>query len=289
MNVKPLRLCVKMRCMASDTPEEVVDFYNRGFERVRLRQGRARLELLRVQELLAKHLPPPPCVLVDVGGGAGIHATWLASHGYDVHLVDPVPLHIEQAREASAAQPDAPLISVSLADARALTFEDESLDAALLLGPLYHLPKRTDRIAALREAWRVLRPGGVLVAIAISRYAWLLDGLASGRVFTRPDALPRATQGIATGLMTNPEGDPGRFTTAYLHHQVDLEAEVREGGFEVDALLGVEGPGWLLQAFNEAWEDDARRETLLEIARLVEADRELIGASTHMLVVARRI
>lgn len=274
--------------MTFETPEEVVGFYSAGFERSRLRQGRARLELLRVRELLARHLPPAPAVVSDIGGGAGIHATWLARRGYQVHLVDPVPLHVEQAHEASAAQPDAPLASVSLGDARALPFEDASVDAALLFGPLYHLAQRTDRIAALTEARRVLRPGGLLVAIAISRYTWLLDGLAGGRVFTRPDALPRAVQGIATGLMTNPDRDPRRFTTAYLHRQADLESEVREGGFEVDALLGVEGPGWLLQAFNAAWDDAARRETLLEIARAVEAEREIIAASTHMLVVARR-
>jgi ubiquinone/menaquinone biosynthesis C-methylase UbiE len=273
--------------MAAETPEEVVDFYTRSSERNRLQQGRARLELLRVREILATRLPQAPAVAVDVGGGAGVHATWLARRGYEVHLVDPVPLHIEQARESSAAQPDAPLASVSLGDARALPFEDGSADAVLLLGPLYHLPERPDRIAALNEARRVLRPAGMLVGIAISRFAWLLDGLASGRVFIQPDALPRAAQGIAAGLMTNPDRDPRRFTTAYLHRQADLEAEVREGGFDVDALLGVEGPGWLLQAFNEAWDDRDRRETLLEVARLVEAERELIAASTHMLVVAR--
>ena len=50
----------------------------------------------------------------------------------------------------------------------------------------------------------MLRPGGVLVTIAISRYAWLLDGLASGRVFTRADALPRAVQGIDNGADDEP-------------------------------------------------------------------------------------
>ena len=111
-----------------ETPEEIVAFYSRGLERGRLQQGRPRLELLRVHEILASRLPPPPATVVDVGGGAGVHATWLARHGYEVHLVDPVPLHLEQAREASAAQADAPLASVSLGDARALALEDESVE-----------------------------------------------------------------------------------------------------------------------------------------------------------------
>jgi ubiquinone/menaquinone biosynthesis C-methylase UbiE len=273
---------------AVETPEEIIAFYGRGLERGRLQQGRPRLELLRVQEILEAWLPAPPSTVVDIGGGAGVHATWLARRGYDVHLVDPVPLHVEQAREASAGQADAPLASVSLGDARALALEGDSVDVALLFGPLYHLREREERLEALTEARRVLRAGGMLVAIAISRYTWLLDGLATGRVFRRPDALPRAMQGIETGLLTNPTRERGRFTTAYLHRPAELEAEVRDGGFRVDALLGVEGPGWLLQSFNEAWDDDARRSMLLEIARLVEGERDIIAASTHMLIVARR-
>ena len=68
--------------------------------------------------------------------------------------------------------------SATLGDARKLAFPDRSADAVLLLGPLYHLTERADRLAALREARRVLRPGGVVFAAAISRFASLLDGLA---------------------------------------------------------------------------------------------------------------
>ena len=48
--------------------------------------------------MLRRHLPGPPATVVDVGGGAGVHALWLSSLGYDVHLSDPVPLHVEQAK-----------------------------------------------------------------------------------------------------------------------------------------------------------------------------------------------
>ena len=47
----------------------------------------------------------------------------------------------------------------------------------MVLGPLYHLIERSDRILALREARRILRPAGVVVAAAISRYAGTIDGL----------------------------------------------------------------------------------------------------------------
>ena len=91
------------------------------------------MEFLRTQKLLADVLPPEPAVVLDVGGAAGAHAEPLAALGYEVHLIDPVPLHVEQARGVPG------LASVAVGDARALDWSDASVDAVLLLGPLYHL------------------------------------------------------------------------------------------------------------------------------------------------------
>src|SRR5690606_6644344 len=134
------------------------------------------LEFVRTQRLLARLLPAAPAVVLDVSGAAGVHAEPLAAQGYEVHLIDPVPLHIEQARAVPG------LASATLGDARALDWADDSVDAALLLGPLYHLTERSDRVRALAEARRVLRPGGVVAAAAISRYASTLDGLFRGHL-----------------------------------------------------------------------------------------------------------
>ena len=56
-------------------------------ERLFVRLGR--LEYARTQELLLRHLPPPPLAILDVGGGTGVYAAWLADLGYTVHLLDP--------------------------------------------------------------------------------------------------------------------------------------------------------------------------------------------------------
>ena len=102
---------------------------------------------------------------------------WLAELGYAVHLVDAVPRLVAEARRRSdsAARP---LTSCEVGDARALAAPDRSADLVLLLGPLYHLTEAEDRKQALREAARVLRPGGCLLAAGISRWASALDGLA---------------------------------------------------------------------------------------------------------------
>ena len=72
------------------------------------------------------------------------------------------------------------LAGAQVGDARRLPYGDASADAALLLGPLYHLTDRGDRLTALSEARRVLRTGGLVAAAAISRFASTFDGLARG-------------------------------------------------------------------------------------------------------------
>src|SRR5215203_1900883 len=126
--------------------------------------------------LLRRHLPPVPARVLDVGGGPGAYARWLADLGYDVYLVDPVPLHVEQATAAASARSQP--FTVAQGDARALAEEARSFDAVLLLGPLYHLIHSEERLAALAEARRVLVDRGVMVAAAISRFASAVDGLA---------------------------------------------------------------------------------------------------------------
>jgi ubiquinone/menaquinone biosynthesis C-methylase UbiE len=267
-------------------PLEVLAYYARGQEDARLAQDTGKLERSRTEELLLRHLPAPPAVILDVGGGTGQYATWPAARGYTVHLVDPVPLHIEEARARSAAQPHAPLASVSMGDARQLDWPAEQVDVVLLLEPLYHLTERGDRIQALNEALRVLRSNGVVAVAAISRFASALDGLAR-HFFNDPRYAAIIRQDLADGQHRGAEA--AFFTTAYLHRPDELEGELTEAGFEQTRVLAIEGPAWLLQDFDQQWADPMLHDILLEIVRRTEAEPSLLGASSHLLAVGRKI
>jgi ubiquinone/menaquinone biosynthesis C-methylase UbiE len=266
---------------------EILAHYEEGLERDRLlRGGAGRLEYLRTRELLARYLPPPPVTVLDVGGGAGVYALPLAREGYSVHLIDPVPLHVDQAREASALQRDAPLTSAEVGDARRLAWDDDSVDVVLILGPLYHLTSRDDRLKALREAYRVVRPGGVLAAAAISRFASTYDGLLRG-FLEDPGFEEIVERDVREGQHRNPTGRLKWFTTAYFHHPEELRDEVIEAGFVVETLVGIEGPGWVLPDLDSWLKDPPRRSRLLEAVRRVEKEPSLLGASAHILLVGR--
>jgi hypothetical protein len=94
-------------------PSEILGYYERGGERDRLTAGAGLIEFLRTQAVLRRALPPPPATVLDVGGAAGVHASWLAREGHAVRLFDPVPLHVAQAREAAAAQPEHGVLAAS--------------------------------------------------------------------------------------------------------------------------------------------------------------------------------
>jgi SAM-dependent methyltransferase len=159
---------------------EIHEHYARGEERDRLLTPFGQVEFTRTCEILERHLPSPPAVVADVGGGPGRYSLWLAERGYTVRHRDLVALHVEQLAAAAAAR--GLTVDSTIADARRLDLPDASVDAVLLLGPVYHLPTRDDRVAALAEAARVVRPGGPVFAVAISRWAPRLHGEVADRL-----------------------------------------------------------------------------------------------------------
>jgi SAM-dependent methyltransferase len=261
---------------------DVVAHYSLGVETDRLAGGSSRIEFARTKELLERFLPEPAARIVDVGGGPGWYDSWLAGGGHDVHLIDPVPLHVEQAAQRAA---EGPRFSVDLGDARDLLEGDDSADVVLLLGPLYHLPERADRLTALAEARRVVRAGGLVLIATISRFASLLDGMRSGDL-DDPDLRSMSDRELASGHHINTTGRPEYFTTAYFHRPSEIAGEVLEAGLVMEGTFGVEGPGWLLW---ERWDDEVYREGMLLAARQLEQEPTVIGVSAHLLTVARKM
>ncbi|MGC2768484.1 MAG: class I SAM-dependent methyltransferase [Candidatus Acidiferrum sp.] len=266
--------------------KEIEAHYLRGEESERLSNEWGELERLRTQAILARHLPSPPAVILDVGGAAGAYAFPLAQKGYQVHLIDPVELHLGQARSYAEAS-GVTLASITQGDARQLDFPAGSADAALLLGPLYHLVERSDRLQALLEARRVLRPRGVLFAASISRFASLIDGLSRG-YFEDAEFRKIVEADLTYGLHRNPTNRPAYFTTAYFHRPEEFAAEIGGAGFGEIRILAIEGPAWSTARFREAWKDTVQRQQLLEFLSMIEGEPSIQGGSAHVMAVASR-
>jgi len=270
-----------------DSSDAIVRYYEEQDEASRLRGGWFQLEQARTQELILRHLPAAPATVVDAGGGAGAYSCWLAARGYQVHLIDPVAKHVEQAQLASARQPEHPLASAQVGDARHLPYGDTTTDAVLLLGPLYHLVEREDRLACLKEARRVLRPGGLVWGAGISRFASLFDSLSAG-FFDDPGFASILGRDLEEGQHRNSTGNPIYFTDAFFHRPGELSRDFLAAGFQVVEIAAIEGPGWLARDFDRLWNDLLQRERMLAAVRKVEREPSVLGASAHIMAIGRK-
>ncbi len=266
-------------------PSEILNHYAGGAEEHRLARGAGRLERIRTWQIMERHLPPAPARLLDIGGGTGVYALPLAARGYEVHLVDAVPLHVERARALSAAA-ERPLADIALGDARQLDVADDAFDVVLLFGPLYHLTERTERIAALAEARRVLGRGGLLLSAYISRFASAADGVLGGEL-RHPAFAAIVNQDLTDGGHRNTSNRPDWFTTAYFHRPEDIRPEIEEAGLRFQDLLAVEALGWMSPHLDEWLDDAVARDRLLNVLWRLETEPSPIGASAHLLAVAR--
>jgi SAM-dependent methyltransferase len=266
------------------TPEELHGHYARGEERGRLETPFGQVEFLRTCEILERALPQPPAVVADVGGGPGRYALWLAGKGYTVRHRDLVELHLEQVAGDAAARGLA--IDTALADARALDLADASADAVLLLGPIYHLPTRADRVRALAEAGRVVRPGGAVFAAAISRWAPRLHGEVAERLGDEYPSIRELVEVVERSGRLMPLFD-GSFS-GYCHRPGELRDEVVAAGLEPIDLVGVEGLAFALSDLEERLAEPVQREVVLGSARAIERIPELLGLSPHLIAIARR-
>src|SRR3989442_11937476 len=133
--------------------------------------------------------------------------------GHVVQLVDPMPLHLTQARQ-QMKQTGISVASISLGDARALEFPNEYADIVLMMGPLYHLTEKGQRQTALMGGLRVLKQDGRIFVAGMSNFPCPLDRSRGG--YLRDHDFMRIIQrDVKECQHRNPGKHPQHFTTAY--------------------------------------------------------------------------
>jgi SAM-dependent methyltransferase len=253
---------------------DILEYYERGGEQDRLTDT---MELLRTKVLLARYLSAGASVL-DVGGAYGVYAHWLVERGHEVRVVDIVPAHVAAARERG--------LDAVVGDARSLSEPDASRDAVLLLGPLYHLLEREERVRAVAEARRVVRPGGLVVAAAISRWASVFEGLL--RCLTDyPGFTEMLREDLTSGTRRGTQYHPYGFTTCYFHRPEELAGELTDAGLTPVDVLPVEGVANWLPDMPDRLADPEKRAVVLELLERTEREPALLGATSHLLAVGQ--
>lgn len=191
-----------------------------------------------------------PLRIIDIGAGPGRYSLLLSQAGHEVTLVDLSPASVEFSRKVTGGRL-AGYLCGSATDLGA--FADESFDAALLMGPLYHLLSEADRRRSVSEARRVIVPGGLLFASFISVYA---------------------------------EPNSG-FIDAYFIHPSGVTPFMESEGLETLTVLAVEGVASMIEDNVNALQG-ALWDYWVEVNYRLAADPSLHGGAEHLLYVGRR-
>ena len=250
----------------------------------RLERAEGAIEWIINTHFLEQHLPTNGRV-IDLGGGPGRYSAWLADRGYRVVLADLSPEMLDIARRRLAS-PN--VDEVVAADARDLSrWDDATFDAAVVLGPLYHLPDPPDRDRAVREVLRVVRAGGVVFFALMPVFA-LVSRTAGVPDERRHFRDPRFVRDLLdAGRFENDV--PGRFTHAWGVRPAEVAPWFESFGLDTLALAASESLAARAEddfmAIRDA--DPDAYEVALRI--LVETAREpsLLGAARHLLYVGR--
>lgn len=269
--------------------KSVVEYYSKSFcEDMRLEMDSGgNIEWVRTIDIFERFLPPAPSSVIDFGGGTGAYSLWLLEKGYEVHLVDLVPAHVEAARKKLEDSGNHAKWTATVGDARKIDFADSSTDIVLFMGPLYHIQKAEERIRALHQAARVLKPGGYLFCVIISKFASYIDGLVSG--YIRDPEFRKIVKGdLKDSCHSNPTGKPEYFTNAYFQHPDEFKMELQKAGFINIRLIGIEGLLWASKDLHSLREDNKAWEASLEFMRAVESDNSIIGISPHIMGVGMK-
>ena len=256
-----------------------------GLERNRLDTPLGIVEFERTKEEIVRYLPQPPATVADIGGGPGAYALWLAQLGYSVVHRDLVPHHVDEMRRSAAAVGVS--IDAGVGDARDVDIPDGSVAAVLLLGPLYHMTRRLDRLRALQEARRILRSGGMVFAAAISRWVPRLHADVALRLYRELGDLTDELDVLErTGNMRRPIY-PQAFA-GFCHRPRQLRDEITAAGLECLDLMSLEGLAFALPDLEERLASPEDRVVVLNAARKLSRVPELMGLGPHLLAVGRR-
>jgi ubiquinone/menaquinone biosynthesis C-methylase UbiE len=267
---------------------KLLDYYNQFDEWGRLE--REPIEYIVNTHYMSKYLPSEGHIL-DNGAGPGKYAMHLADQGYTVTLTDLTPRLVQvaetKARELELAHR---FQGFHTADATDLSlFPDERFDAALMLGPLYHLQAEEARVKAVQELHRVTKQGGIVFVALMPRIRHLTTSLLFPNAWKPNNSADGLERFLQTGAFDH--ADEGRFTGAYYFRIEDINPFMEQHGFESLKLIGSSSATAAIKPEQwDYWRDRGDKEYARIMNMVLEAAENpyILGASSHLLYIGKR-
>jgi SAM-dependent methyltransferase len=267
-----------------DDVSDIAALYNTDPGKEDLRLDRHQLEHDITWRYLDHFLPPAGSIL-EVGAGTGRYTLELARRGYRITAVDLSEHELEWCGRRLDGAGYSGQVRLVVGDGRDLRGVEGPFDAALLMGPLYHLVVESDRITALQQAYDRLKEGGILFSAFISRYGIL------GDLMKRTPEWIEAASSIRSLMERgrDPEGHPSGGFRGYFARADEIAPLHERIGFETLLMAAVE------PAISSASDDEIynrlegkQRRLWLDLLLEISTQESIIGASRHLLYVGKK-
>lgn len=252
--------------------------------RVRDEDGRlltvcGRVEYLTTKTYIRNYFPKGS-KLLEVGAGTGKYSIALAKEGYDVTAVELLTCNIQKFKENLSGDENLHLCQGNALDLS--DFGNDSFDGVLLLGPMYHLYCTEDKVQALREAKRVVKPGGIIMVAYVGNESVILIDLFNGN----GDALMRKINNGRIDqnwkMLTQP---PMEFNEKIRLEEIDeLNSEV---GLSRRCIVSADGLTALIEEKAASWSDEVF-EKYMDWHLTVCERKDCIGFANHILDVLEK-
>ncbi|MBQ7715147.1 MAG: class I SAM-dependent methyltransferase [Clostridia bacterium] len=259
-----------------DRKETVVNYYSAYNEDLRFSSRAGSVEFLTTVHYIDNYLNPGDRIL-EIGAASGRYSHYFARRGYEVDAIELVPHNIELFKENTK-----PGEKITIRQGDAVNLEgvpSDSYDVTLLLGPMYHLFTEEDELAALSEAIRVTKRGGIVFAAYLSNdavvlYTGFMRGfLAEGKA---DHVLDESFKMIPT--------DESAFS---FHRKEEIDSLMK--GFDVERLHYV-GADMLSEYFTDTVNamGDETFDLYMKYHFAVCERPDVVGLSSHLLDIFRK-
>jgi S-adenosylmethionine-dependent methyltransferase len=265
----------------------VKDYYNAHAENEqnRLDQPLCRIEFVSTLRLIDKYFPKQGKVC-DIGGGTGRYTIELLRKGYLVTLLD---LSDEEIRLAGIQLNKNGLSAEQLiiGDAQNMSMlASDTFDAALLLGPMYHIVEPNERAKVLLELKRILKPNGVSIIAYLNSWGLIKTGIVDFPHWYNDISFLRSMLSEHTFAGQSLSG----FTECYWSTSEMALQEIQEADLEVLSYAGAEsfacGMGVLLEQL--AIDNPEAYENIVQMAAETSELVQYRDGTDHLHIVVRK-
>lgn len=265
--------------MGDDT-SDIRQFYDDSADKESRRLERHQLERDMTWRYLDKYLPRQGKIL-EIGAATGAYTIPLAKRGYSVTAVDFSPNLLEICQKKVKEEGLREKVNCLVADARDMAgVVAADFDAALMMGPLYHLILEEDRRQALQEVFQRLKPRGIIFSTFISRYGIWGDVMKDlpHYIELQKDVHSVIYEGKDADLAYKKGNFRGYFATP-----AEIVPLHEATGFKTLTLAGIETAGIRDEIYNEL--KGKRRQSWLDLLFSISTEKSIIGASNHILYI----